>query len=89
MRHSRCLYRAVGPYNVAVPSDVSHARFYASTAYFFSNISLGVLGGHFVCKHLAHTRTLIQGNYFTTIMASVLGNTSEKQIEGEMPVCQF
>uniref|UniRef100_A0A8C5LG08 Transmembrane protein 39a n=1 Tax=Jaculus jaculus TaxID=51337 RepID=A0A8C5LG08_JACJA len=28
VRHSRCLYRAVGPYNVAVPSDVSHARFY-------------------------------------------------------------
>ncbi|XP_066203508.1 transmembrane protein 39A isoform X2 [Saccopteryx leptura] len=28
VRHSRCLYRAMGPYNVAVPSDVSHARFY-------------------------------------------------------------
>lgn len=28
MRRSRCLYKAVGPYNVAVPSDVSHARFY-------------------------------------------------------------
>ncbi|XP_034267064.1 transmembrane protein 39A isoform X1 [Pantherophis guttatus] len=28
VRHSRCLYKAVGPYNVAVPSDVSHARFY-------------------------------------------------------------
>ncbi|XP_028937130.1 transmembrane protein 39A isoform X1 [Ornithorhynchus anatinus] len=28
VRHSRCLYRAVGPHNVAVPSDVSHARFY-------------------------------------------------------------
>ena len=66
----------MGPYNVAVPSDVSHARFYASTAYFFSDISLGVLGGHSVCKYLAqsiaHTRTLIQGNYFTTVMASVL-----------------
>ncbi|KAM6098133.1 transmembrane protein 39A isoform 1-T1 [Theristicus caerulescens] len=30
VRRSRCLYKAVGPYNVAVPSDVSHARFYAS-----------------------------------------------------------
>ncbi|XP_071070878.1 transmembrane protein 39A isoform X3 [Dasypus novemcinctus] len=30
VRHSRCLYRAMGPYNVAVPSDVSHARFYAT-----------------------------------------------------------
>ncbi|NXH16391.1 TM39A protein, partial [Bucco capensis] len=29
VRRSRCLYKAVGPYNVAVPSDVSHARFYA------------------------------------------------------------
>nr|XP_033799050.1 transmembrane protein 39A isoform X4 [Geotrypetes seraphini] len=28
VRQSRCLYKAVGPYNVAVPSDVSHARFY-------------------------------------------------------------
>ncbi|XP_063302567.1 transmembrane protein 39A [Pelobates fuscus] len=28
VRHSRSLYKAVGPYNVAVPSDVSHARFY-------------------------------------------------------------
>ncbi|KAG3266233.1 TMEM39A-like, partial [Ictidomys tridecemlineatus] len=28
VQHSRCLYRAMGPYNVAVPSDVSHARFY-------------------------------------------------------------
>ncbi|KAK1170004.1 transmembrane protein 39A isoform X1 [Acipenser oxyrinchus oxyrinchus] len=28
VRHNRCLYKAVGPYNVAVPSDVSHARFY-------------------------------------------------------------
>ncbi|XP_056355880.1 transmembrane protein 39A isoform X2 [Oenanthe melanoleuca] len=28
VRRSRCLYKAVGPYNVAVPSDVSHARFY-------------------------------------------------------------
>ncbi|KAG7467024.1 hypothetical protein MATL_G00149090 [Megalops atlanticus] len=28
VRHSRCLYKAVGPYNVALPSDVSHARFY-------------------------------------------------------------
>lgn len=30
VRHSRCLYKAVGPYNVALPSDVSHARFYVS-----------------------------------------------------------
>ncbi|XP_062384012.1 transmembrane protein 39A [Sardina pilchardus] len=28
VRHSRCVYKAVGPYNVAFPSDVSHARFY-------------------------------------------------------------
>ncbi|XP_015219648.1 transmembrane protein 39A isoform X2 [Lepisosteus oculatus] len=28
VRHNRCLYKAVGPCNVAVPSDVSHARFY-------------------------------------------------------------
>ncbi|KAJ8003705.1 hypothetical protein DPEC_G00151090 [Dallia pectoralis] len=28
VRHSRTLYKAVGPYNVALPSDVSHARFY-------------------------------------------------------------
>ncbi|XP_043096299.1 transmembrane protein 39A isoform X1 [Puntigrus tetrazona] len=28
VRHSRCLYKAIGPYNVALPSDVSHARFY-------------------------------------------------------------
>uniref|UniRef100_A0A672KQ79 Transmembrane protein 39A-like n=1 Tax=Sinocyclocheilus grahami TaxID=75366 RepID=A0A672KQ79_SINGR len=28
VRHSRCLYKAVGPYNVALPSDISHARFY-------------------------------------------------------------
>ncbi|MFT7808649.1 transmembrane protein 39A-like [Arapaima gigas] len=28
VRHSRCLYKAVGPCNVALPSDVSHARFY-------------------------------------------------------------
>lgn len=28
VRHSRCLYKAVGPHNVAFPSDVSHARFY-------------------------------------------------------------
>lgn len=30
VRHSRSLYKAVGPYNVALPSDVSHARFYVS-----------------------------------------------------------
>ncbi|XP_063067663.1 transmembrane protein 39A [Engraulis encrasicolus] len=28
VRHSRCLYKAVGSYNVALPSDVSHSRFY-------------------------------------------------------------
>uniref|UniRef100_A0A8C9Q1T6 Transmembrane protein 39A n=1 Tax=Spermophilus dauricus TaxID=99837 RepID=A0A8C9Q1T6_SPEDA len=28
VQHSRCLYRAMGPYNVAVASDVSHACFY-------------------------------------------------------------
>ncbi|XP_063812825.1 transmembrane protein 39A isoform X2 [Pseudophryne corroboree] len=28
VRHNRSLYKAMGPYNVAVPSDVSHARFY-------------------------------------------------------------
>ncbi|XP_023690466.1 transmembrane protein 39A-like [Paramormyrops kingsleyae] len=28
VRHSRSLYKAMGPYNVALPSDVSHARFY-------------------------------------------------------------
>ncbi|KAF0042982.1 hypothetical protein F2P81_004319 [Scophthalmus maximus] len=28
VRHSRSLYKAVGTYNVALPSDVSHARFY-------------------------------------------------------------
>lgn len=33
VRRSRCLYKAVGPYNVAVPSDVSHARFYASISF--------------------------------------------------------
>ncbi|NWS89091.1 TM39A protein, partial [Toxostoma redivivum] len=38
VRRSRCLYKAVGPYNVAVPSDVSHARFYATTNY--RNLSL-------------------------------------------------
>lgn len=32
VRHSRSLYKAVGPYNVALPSDVSHARFYVSTS---------------------------------------------------------
>ena len=30
VRHSRSLYKAIGPYNVALPSDVSHARFYVS-----------------------------------------------------------
>jgi len=35
VRHSRCLYRAVGPYNVALPSDVSHARFYVSIFFYF------------------------------------------------------
>lgn len=34
VRHSRSLYKAVGPYNVALPSDVSHARFYVSTCEF-------------------------------------------------------
>ncbi|KAM6980021.1 transmembrane protein 39A [Aplochiton taeniatus] len=28
VRHSRSLYKAIGPHNVALPSDVSHARFY-------------------------------------------------------------
>lgn len=28
VRHSRSLYKALGPYNVALPSDVSHTRFY-------------------------------------------------------------
>ncbi|KAI7811444.1 transmembrane protein 39A [Triplophysa rosa] len=28
VRHSRSLYKAVGPYNVALPSDISHARFF-------------------------------------------------------------
>uniref|UniRef100_A0AAV2LMQ1 Transmembrane protein 39A n=1 Tax=Knipowitschia caucasica TaxID=637954 RepID=A0AAV2LMQ1_KNICA len=28
VRHSRSLYKAVGTYNVALPSDVSHSRFY-------------------------------------------------------------
>lgn len=35
VRHSRCLYKAVGPYNVALPSDVSHARFYVSIFTFY------------------------------------------------------
>lgn len=35
VRHSRCLYKAVGPYNVALPSDVSHARFYVSICIFY------------------------------------------------------
>lgn len=37
VRHSRCLYKAVGPYNVALPSDVSHARFYVSITYLSSD----------------------------------------------------
>ncbi|XP_030232562.1 transmembrane protein 39A isoform X1 [Gadus morhua] len=28
VRHSRSLYKAVGTYNVALPSDISHSRFY-------------------------------------------------------------
>uniref|UniRef100_A0A3B4WDX7 Transmembrane protein 39A n=1 Tax=Seriola lalandi dorsalis TaxID=1841481 RepID=A0A3B4WDX7_SERLL len=36
VRHSRCLYKAVGPSNVALPSDVSHARFYVSICTFVS-----------------------------------------------------
>ncbi|XP_053722227.1 transmembrane protein 39A isoform X1 [Synchiropus splendidus] len=28
VRHNRCLYKAVGPNNVALPADVSHSRFY-------------------------------------------------------------
>lgn len=30
VRHSRSLYKAVGPYNVALPSDISHTRFFVS-----------------------------------------------------------
>lgn len=33
VRHSRCLYKAVGSYNVALPSDVSHSRFYVSISF--------------------------------------------------------
>lgn len=30
VKHSKNVYKAVGHYNVAVPSDVSHFRFYVS-----------------------------------------------------------
>lgn len=40
VRHSRCLYKAVGPYNVALPSDVSHARFYVSICTFYHSDSV-------------------------------------------------
>lgn len=43
VRRSRCLYKAVGPYNVAVPSDVSHARFYASISSPASHVQKGTL----------------------------------------------
>ena len=30
VKHSKNVYKAMGHYNVAVPSDVSHYRFYVS-----------------------------------------------------------
>lgn len=32
VKHNRNVYKATGHYNVAVPSDVSHYRFYVSAA---------------------------------------------------------
>lgn len=32
VKHNKNVYKAMGHYNVAVPSDVSHYRFYVSTA---------------------------------------------------------
>lgn len=31
VKHSKNVYKAVGHYNVAIPSDVSHFRFHVST----------------------------------------------------------
>lgn len=31
VKHNKNVYKAMGHYNVAVPSDVSHYRFYVST----------------------------------------------------------
>lgn len=34
VKHNKNVYKATGHYNVAVPSDVSHYRFYVSYIYF-------------------------------------------------------
>lgn len=33
VKHNKNVYKAMGHYNVAVPSDVSHYRFYVSTLF--------------------------------------------------------
>lgn len=33
VKHNKNVYKAMGHYNVAVPSDVSHYRFYVSTPF--------------------------------------------------------
>lgn len=43
VRHSRCLYKAIGPYNVALPSDVSHARFYVSICHIFNYVDMNAI----------------------------------------------
>lgn len=50
VRHSRSLYKAVGPYNVALPSDVSHARFYVSTCEFPILTTLMFTIFQFICS---------------------------------------
>lgn len=78
----------MGPYNVAVPSDVSHARFYASTTYFFSNVSLGVSVRRPVC--VAHTRELVHGNYcFYNNGPCPLEVSFEMQFQGQIPLSQL
>lgn len=43
VKHSKNVYKAVGHYNVAVPSDVSHFRFHVRSHLLFwgCNVSLG------------------------------------------------
>lgn len=48
VKHNKNVYKATGHYNVAVPSDVSHYRFYVSThsctlAYLFLHLISGLI----------------------------------------------
>lgn len=67
VRHSRSLYKAVGPYNVALPSDVSHARFYVSTSALYHM--------DFECSlYIIHNSKIILGKMFCHRRKATLDN---------------